>query len=747
MIEAALVFVRWLLARVRSRAAVALSIRDTYIIFCAMYCTLASLLLGAVFFAIERRAGMEKPFIDCLFHVASAATSTGLITLDTSTLQTGSNAVIFVVMFFCANTLLLTQVPVILRICRVRAARAAAAKRSSALEAARAVLSAPPHALPPSALIAVPQNPAAAKLDLVEVADESGAMRTLRLSRQPARAKLSTMFGGDVKSPKADAPPGLSRTISSGGGAALDVAGASTATLKELAQYHADLESHERRTRALESFLEGPEFLGYHFSVGLALAYYVTIVFAGFVAFWSWGAAVSGSSMDILTRNGVSSIPWFSAYHSLALFTTSGMMMITDNMVQFGRDKFFVVTSGVIASLGFSFYPLGFRVFVIVAHAAIPSSWSASKAAVRDILDHPRKYTSHLFSPRGTLVLALMSFLTQSALFIVHLIFELKATYFISLFPAISDSVMNGWFSSVMVYNAGFNTFDLSYLNQGSIIFMMMCMWLTGRPFYLGIAMTAVDDGLSEDRHAISQKAPPSAWKRVLADFIEMLRTDMCVGVICAMLICFVDSDLIVSSINGPTPSVGSQSYIGIVPIMFDLSSAYGNVGLSLGYPGTVTSSCAVLSPFSKLVVIFMCTHGYCMGIYPSSLVNLELPAGVDGSDVAAQGSSQKEASRLEESFEIVKRLPLSALLEFNEHAATTAHTVFNNGALDEHDDVTYRDLATLDEILGSLSAPTAVMLSRLTSHTLHKRFLEKQGGGAAAVTLIPARSGGRGGM
>ncbi len=69
----------------------------------------------------------------------------------------------------------------------------------------------------------------------------------------------------------------------------------------------------------------------------------------------------------------------------------------------------------------------------------------------------------------------------------------------------------------------------------------------------------------------------------------------------------------------------------------FDLSSAYGNVGLSLGYPNTVTSTCAVLSPFSKLVVAFMCMHGYCMGIFPAHCAAMELPVGAEGPMVGAE--------------------------------------------------------------------------------------------------------------
>ena len=43
---------------------------------------------------------------------------------------------------------------------------------------------------------------------------------------------------------------------------------------------------------------------------------------------------------------------------------------------------------------------------------------------------------------------------------------------------------------------------------------------------------------------------------------------------------------------------------------IFELAGAYGTVGLSLGYPGTVTGFVAQLSPPSKVIVIFVMLLG-----------------------------------------------------------------------------------------------------------------------------------------
>jgi hypothetical protein len=121
MIEAALILGRSGWAQLRRLRAPPLTIRESYMVFVAVYCLVGSLVGGAILWGIERSHGTERPFVDCLFTVASTASCTGLITLDTSTLQTGSNVVILVAMLMYGNTLLLSTMPVCIRLRRARA--------------------------------------------------------------------------------------------------------------------------------------------------------------------------------------------------------------------------------------------------------------------------------------------------------------------------------------------------------------------------------------------------------------------------------------------------------------------------------------------------------------------------------------------------------------------------------------------------------------------------------------------------
>jgi Trk-type K+ transport system membrane component len=343
----------------------------------------------------------------------------------------------------------------------------------------------------------------------------------------------------------------------------------------------------------------------------LIVAYYVLILIIGFIAYF-WHFSVDPDARAVLAKNPLTSqvsTSYYSAFFVVGMFTNTGFQLLADNMIQLGSDRFTMIISAIIATLGFSLYPLGLRVFVIMVHAGSNGRY---KAALRDILDNPRRYYTHLFSEKGTWAATLLSLAMTGLLFAFYLVFNYPDNYYKTMFPQNDIRAMNGWFEAIMVYNAGYNTYDLSMMDVGSQVFMMLCMWATGRPFTLGILVTASESSISADDADDSEgvddisSSSGSVWT-VLRELLMLLRSDLIILVICTLMTCMNDNALLTSGVfTGPNLSIGTGSYIGVFPIAFDLSSAYGNVGLSLGFPNTVTSTCAVLSPFGKLIVIFM---------------------------------------------------------------------------------------------------------------------------------------------
>jgi Trk-type K+ transport system membrane component len=665
------------------------SIRSAFIQFVAFYCLFGSLIFGGIMYSIENQAGTPTTFVDCLFTMASGASSTGLIVVDTAILQVASQALICFIMFAWANTLLIAATPILFRICRLRTARKHCKVIGERLLKRREAF----HLLESKELIKFtsseeslsmkkasssndnilvdmvvkgPLGTSSNSIDIFsEKSDMSNGNSTLQLPSDKYTSttsqdslKISLPFSSDVDdtiTKKTSSSRRNSRREISGQTQQINDMSSSTGinvpefstptksiklnvsidpviktsttfvsvktptTKSQPLVFHTTFSLEKKALEALEAahathdellttLENGPYLLGHYLIYVLIWTYYLLILFFGFIAY-IWHFSVDPDAMAILARNPATnkvSPSFFSAFFSVGMFTNTGFHLLPDNMIQLGSDRFTIIVSSVLATLGFSLYPLGLRVFVMMICAGSSGRY---KVALRDILDNPRRYYTHLFSEKGTWAATLMSLSMTGLLFVFFLIFNFPDTYFKTMFPQPDIRAMNGWFESIMVYNAGYNTYDLSMMDVGSQVWIMLCMWATGRPFTLGILVTASESSISsDDSDGVDDidSSAGSAWT-VLRELLMLLRSDLIILVICTLMICMYDNAILVSGIfTGPNTSIGTGSYIGVFPIAFDLSSAYGNVGLSLGYPNTVTSSCAVLSSFGKLVVIFM---------------------------------------------------------------------------------------------------------------------------------------------
>ena len=57
------------------------------------------------------------------------------------------------------------------------------------------------------------------------------------------------------------------------------------------------------------------------------------------------------------------------------------------------------------------------------------------------------------------------------------------------------------------------------------------------------------------------------------------------------------------------------DGYFNVFAILFETTSAYGNVGLSLGHPDVMTSLCGKFTTFGKVVICAMMLRGRHRGL------------------------------------------------------------------------------------------------------------------------------------
>lgn len=149
------------------------------------------------------------------------------------------------------------------------------------------------------------------------------------------------------------------------------------------------------------------------------------------------------------------------------------------------------------------------------------------------------------------------------------------------------DKLTNGLFQSVTLRTAGFNSVSLAALAPGSMIFMLLFMFIGGSPGGTagGIKTSTAAVLLAALRSAVKGEGAVKLLDREIPD--EIVKRSLAIVVISALLVAFGTFLLSV---------VEDQSFDRL---LFEATSAFGTVGLTLGATAGLTAA-------GKLIIIGM---------------------------------------------------------------------------------------------------------------------------------------------
>jgi hypothetical protein len=421
----------------------------------------------------------------------------------------------------------------------------------------------------------------------------------------------------------------------------------------------------------------GVEYRALGCIVRVILAYFVIAQVAVAVG---WGLYLSASRVD---ASQLHATPWWWAFfHAVASFNNAGFSTMPDNMVPFATDAAILLPSAALILLGSVAYPVAVRILV-AALARLP--W-VDQAAYQYLLAHPRKCFTHLFSARHSLILAgtVVAILVVEVAVFVGLDVRLPNFQQFST----SDMVLMGFYQGVSSRHAGFSVVDLSLVAPGVTLAYLIFMYLTAYPFLF----LERRSGQSARASATEEQVPPSPVHDIEArlplggaSLAAMARRRRgrahsdaaAVPTVPARtrLVRFemgsYEDHALATPLAAPAVADSSaaafarnvlaadvfwlglawfaiavaESYqlvvdphrdrLSLYAVLFELVSAYGNVGLTLGYPGVSYSLSGRFSPCSKCVVIAVMLAGRHRGlprsidaaVYLPSLFNTAPPA------------------------------------------------------------------------------------------------------------------------
>ncbi|KAG1746345.1 cation transport protein-domain-containing protein [Suillus lakei] len=276
-------------------------------------------------------------------------------------------------------------------------------------------------------------------------------------------------------------------------------------------------------------------------------------------------------------------VPWFSLFQVVSAYTNAGTSLVDQSMVPFQTA-----------------YPMiFFMMFCILAgNTAFVRSWIITKLVPRDsrldetlhfLLDHPRRCFVYLFPSYQTWFLLTILVTMNLTDWFCFLVLDIGNPDIDSI--PLGTRVVAGLYQAIAVRAAGFGIVPLARIAPAVKVMYVIMMYVSvcdvrSTNVYeeqsLGIYK---DDGHSEDENAFSTTGPRmTVWSRYLA---MHARRQLAFG----------------------------MSDFGLSMIFFELVSAYGTVGLSLGIPTENYSFSGALKPLSKLILCLVMLRGRHRGL------------------------------------------------------------------------------------------------------------------------------------
>ncbi|KAI0642944.1 TrkH-domain-containing protein [Trametes meyenii] len=307
---------------------------------------------------------------------------------------------------------------------------------------------------------------------------------------------------------------------------------------------------------------------------------------------------------------------WFSAFQVVGAWANTGMSLVDQNMVPF-QTAYPMIIFIVICVLAGNTCLVRISTWLLTK---LPGR-SRMKASLHFLLDHPRRCTIYLFPSRQTwLLLGLMMALNIVNL-IGYLVLDIgnPVTENLPFGTKFIDAVLD----AAACRNAGYQPIPMSSLYPAVQVLSVVMMYIAIYPIAMSVRSTNVyearslgiyesdddEDEINDDAHwDRPSESRVEIWGRYLIRHARrQLSFDMWWLAISLLLLCIIE--------RANLTNQNKLSYFNVFALVFELVSAYGTVGLSLGVPGFNFSLSGDMHTLSKLIICAVMIRGRHRGL------------------------------------------------------------------------------------------------------------------------------------
>ncbi|KAJ5642387.1 hypothetical protein N7490_006387 [Penicillium lividum] len=380
-------------------------------------------------------------------------------------------------------------------------------------------------------------------------------------------------------------------------------------------------------TSAEREKLGGVEYKAVFFLSVIVSIYLIAFLVLGVVGIGTW---MQVNHPEIAQENGLSPF-WTGAFFAVSAFVNSGMALLDKNMTALQLNAYPLLTMAMLILAGNTLFPCFLRFIIWTMRALLPDrpAWTSWRMTLDFILDHPRRVYTNLFPARHTWYL-LGTIIVLNAIDWAGFEILSIGNKEIESLPS-EYRVLDGLFQAVAVRSGGFYVVTISDLRQGLLVLYVLMMYVSAFPVLVTMRNTNVYEERSLGIYANDESAESPAntsRSNVLVDLIrhhlgrpsasetsrgyfvhQQLRSqlshDLWWIALAVLFIAIAESD------HFSAQPVAFATF----NIIFEVVSAYGCVGVSVGYPGRNYSFCGAWHPISKLILAAVALRGRHRGL------------------------------------------------------------------------------------------------------------------------------------
>ncbi|KAL2811522.1 cation transport protein-domain-containing protein [Aspergillus granulosus] len=349
--------------------------------------------------------------------------------------------------------------------------------------------------------------------------------------------------------------------------------------------------------------LGGIEYRAMKLLLKIVIAYFFGLQLFGVICLLPWIRHADPKYRDYLQECGQDSV-WWAFYSAQTMVNNLGFTLTPDSMISFQDASWPMILMSFLAYAGNTFYPCLLRLIIWIMAKVCPKT-SSLREVLEFLLNHPRRCYTLLFPSKPTWILFGILFVMNFVDIILIIVLDLHNPEVANLpgGPRLAAAI----FQAASARHTGTSSFNLANVNPAVQFSLLVMMYIAIFPIAISIrASNTYESRALGIYHVDGEVNEADSKSYVLTHIRNQLTFDLWyifLGIFC---ICIAESDRIMDP-NEPA--------FAVFPIFFEVVSAYGNVGLSLGYPTVSTSLCGQFTTFSKLVICAMMIRGRHRGL------------------------------------------------------------------------------------------------------------------------------------